>query len=553
MKIIMLQILEVAIIILSIDNLIAQRTHTLNDNRAVSLLQSEIKYSRVLKTTGSANTIQSDVRNSLTQKLFGDKINGAGISLNKQLQFRSLNKLSKCNNQKYLPDTAITYSINAYLTIDTIRYCFSYNSKGLLTLGLREKLSNGQWTNLTRSTMTYDLMGNELSELYEEWHGQWTNKSRKTYTYDANGNRLSYFSEIWSNEQWTNYFLYNYTYDANGHVLTESSPVWLNGQWVNSGLKTYTYDANGHVLTEFTQGWQNGQWVNSELHTHTYDARRLEITELIQTVVYEDGNWCNYFLYTYTYDANGNRLTALLQDCVISPLNNYPWFNFILYTYTYDANGNIPSWSYYLWKNADISFKDSLLEATRHSCTYDLNGNRLSDLWQDSSNGQLTNKYLYLYTYDSCSNLLSESFTLWSNSRWTQQTEFLAYTNYSINAGNHIYYLDGFYAKISYMLMNTTDVSTKTSNIATEYLLLQNYPNPFNPSTTISFSLPSKSFVSLKILDMLGREVATLINREMSAGTHSERWNSGNASSGVYFYKLQVGSFSETKKLLLLH
>jgi hypothetical protein len=154
MKIIMLQILEVAIIILSIQNLIAQGTHTLNDNCDVSLLQSRIKYSRTLRATGSANTIQSDLypkggeqsflQNSLTQKLFGDKINEARISLNKQLQFRSINKLSNSNIQKYLPDTAITYSINAYLTIDTLRYCFSYNSKGLLTLGLTEKLSNGQ-------------------------------------------------------------------------------------------------------------------------------------------------------------------------------------------------------------------------------------------------------------------------------------------------------------------------------------------------------------------------------------------------------------------------
>jgi len=553
MKVIMLQILEVAIIILSIQNLIAQGTHTINDNRAVPLLQNGITYSQIRRAIGSANTIQSDVRNSLTQILFDGKINDTGISLNKQFQFRSLNKLSNSINQKYLPDTAITYSINAYLTIDTIRYRFSYNLKGFLTQGLREKLSNGQWTNITRSTMTYDLKGNELSELYEEWHGQWTNKSRKTYTYDANGNRLSYFSEIWSNEQWTNYFLYNYTYDANGHVLTESHPAWLNGQWVNSGLNTYTYDANGHVLTELSQGWENGQWVNSELHTHTYDVRGLELTELMQTAIYEDHKLYNYFLYTYTYDANGHRLTALLQDCVISLSNNFPWFNFILYSYNYDAKGNIPSWSYYLWKNADLSFKDSLLEATRHSCTYDLNGNVLSDLRQDSSNGQLTNKYLNLYTYDSHSNLLSASFSLWSNSRWTQQTEFLSYTNYNINAGNHIYYLDGFYAKISYTLLNATDASTKTDNITTECLLLQNYPNPFNPSTTISFSLPSKSFVSLKIFDMHGSEVATLVNREMPAGVHSQRWNSGGASSGVYFYRLHVGSFSETKKLLLLH
>ena len=82
--------------------------------------------------------------------------------------------------------------------------------------------------------------------------------------------------------------------------------------------------------------------------------------------------------------------------------------------------------------------------------------------------------------------------------------------------------------------------------------LSQNYPNPFNPSTTISFSIPSKSFVSLKIFDQLGREVSTIVSEEMSAGSYSRQWNAANLPSGVYFYRLQAGSFIETKKLILL-
>jgi hypothetical protein len=82
--------------------------------------------------------------------------------------------------------------------------------------------------------------------------------------------------------------------------------------------------------------------------------------------------------------------------------------------------------------------------------------------------------------------------------------------------------------------------------------LCQNYPNPFNPSTIISFNLPLKSFVTLKIFDIVGREVATLINEELSAGNHSHQWNATNASSGIYFYRLQAGSFTLTKKLVLL-
>jgi L-ascorbate metabolism protein UlaG (beta-lactamase superfamily) len=91
-----------------------------------------------------------------------------------------------------------------------------------------------------------------------------------------------------------------------------------------------------------------------------------------------------------------------------------------------------------------------------------------------------------------------------------------------------------------------------SSEIPYKFVLHQNYPNPFNPSTMISFCIPSKGFVSLRIFDLLGREVAVIVSQEMSAGSYSKHWNAANMPSGVYFYRLQSGSFTETKKLVLL-
>ena len=91
--------------------------------------------------------------------------------------------------------------------------------------------------------------------------------------------------------------------------------------------------------------------------------------------------------------------------------------------------------------------------------------------------------------------------------------------------------------------------STKASD---GYLLGQNYPNPFNPATTISFSVPAHSFVSLKVYDTLGREVSTLLSNQLSAGTYSHQWNTAGLSSSVYFYRLQAGAYVETKKMILL-
>jgi hypothetical protein len=97
----------------------------------------------------------------------------------------------------------------------------------------------------------------------------------------------------------------------------------------------------------------------------------------------------------------------------------------------------------------------------------------------------------------------------------------------------------------------TTGVN-EIHELPNRFHLSQNYPNPFNPTTTISFSLPSKSYVSLKIFDALGREVSILVSEEMTAGRYSKQWNALSVPSGVYFYRLQAGSLSETKKLLYL-
>ncbi|MDI6767905.1 MAG: T9SS type A sorting domain-containing protein [Bacteroidota bacterium] len=96
------------------------------------------------------------------------------------------------------------------------------------------------------------------------------------------------------------------------------------------------------------------------------------------------------------------------------------------------------------------------------------------------------------------------------------------------------------------------NVASESDVLPFQYSLSQNYPNPFNPSTNISFSLPSKSHVSLKVFDLLGREVATLVNGVEDPGYKSVNFNANGLVSGVYFYRLQAGSHIETKKLILI-
>jgi hypothetical protein len=97
-----------------------------------------------------------------------------------------------------------------------------------------------------------------------------------------------------------------------------------------------------------------------------------------------------------------------------------------------------------------------------------------------------------------------------------------------------------------------TDVQLRDEQLPSAYSLSQNYPNPFNPSTKILYSVESKQYVSLKIYDILGREVATLVNELQPAGTYEVEWKAESLTNGMYFYRLHVGNHLETKKMLLI-
>jgi hypothetical protein len=99
--------------------------------------------------------------------------------------------------------------------------------------------------------------------------------------------------------------------------------------------------------------------------------------------------------------------------------------------------------------------------------------------------------------------------------------------------------------------LSVTDVRDESAAIPTKYALNQNYPNPFNPSTVINYQLPEAGQVTLKVYDVLGNEVSTLVNEFKQAGVYNAKFSNSQLSSGIYFYKLQVGNFVSVKKMML--
>ena len=120
-----------------------------------------------------------------------------------------------------------------------------------------------------------------------------------------------------------------------------------------------------------------------------------------------------------------------------------------------------------------------------------------------------------------------------------------------IDEGNYDIYT------VVYDLDLVTDVRDNTEISKFHFNLEQNYPNPFNPTTVINYSIPTtenheSSFVQLKIYDLIGREVATIVSSEQKAGNYKVQFDASKLSSGIYFYTLNTGDFKETKKMLFL-
>lgn len=101
-------------------------------------------------------------------------------------------------------------------------------------------------------------------------------------------------------------------------------------------------------------------------------------------------------------------------------------------------------------------------------------------------------------------------------------------------------------------LMNSATDVENDIKLPSNFRLYQSYPNPFNPVTKINFSIPLSSFVTLKIFDISGSEVATVVSQQLPAGDYSREWNASEMPSGVYFYRIEVGNFTDTKKFVLL-
>ena len=131
----------------------------------------------------------------------------------------------------------------------------------------------------------------------------------------------------------------------------------------------------------------------------------------------------------------------------------------------------------------------------------------------------------------------------------TTESKSYSFKDENLPAGKYSYRLKQIDFDGTFEYSQEVEVEVSSPN---EFALYQNFPNPFNPSTKIKFVIPKSSFVNLKVFDILGSEVATLVNEERPAGEYEIEFNAGSLSSGIYLYKISSGDYSETRKLILM-
>ena len=134
------------------------------------------------------------------------------------------------------------------------------------------------------------------------------------------------------------------------------------------------------------------------------------------------------------------------------------------------------------------------------------------------------------------------------NGTTTEMNDY-SFTDKTVDAGSYTYRLmqKDFDGTFAYSQEVEVDI-----DLPLDYSLDQNYPNPFNPTTTIRYAIPEDNFVSIKLYDVLGNEVITLVNEQKQAGRYEMLFNASNIASGVYYYQINSGSFTQTRKLMLM-
>ena len=440
------------------------------------------------------------------------------------------NQLNKANHVQVFDSTSLVDSI---FVGSREKHFYTYESNGNVLSHLCKLFDGSQWIISFNYSYKYDSNGKLTYNLREG-----TSKYSSTYTYDLDENLTLEFVEIFDNNEWKISQKYIYTYDANGYRTSFLFEQYYYGNLNRQGRHTYTYDSNGNMTSLTKERWFGEQLVNNTRDNYTYDSNGNIAS--IYTERWEN-EWLNWYKYTYTYDSYGN-MTVNFKEW----WDGTKWYNVTQSTYIFDSAGDLSLDLFEKWED------NTWVKDLQHSYVYDAYRNIISDIYErwNGTAWDINYNYRFSYIYDSHGNMTSKAFEYFLGNEWHTDNYWL---NFYDSFGRYYEFSS---SKIDIYYRIITDIEETHLDVL-DYNLSQNYPNPFNPSTTIKYEIPDQTrndnvFVQLKVYDVLGREVAILVNKEQSAGNYEVQFNASSLTSGIYLYKLQSGSFVESRKMILI-
>ena len=379
------------------------------------------------------------------------------------------------------------------------------------------------WTETSKwEYPTYDSSGRETEYIsYSFKDGMYVPAAREVYEY--NNGELITTTYRYNEGQWEEYNRLTYSnfpgndfdFDEPYDLLVEK---WDSTNWVPSARIIYTYDNNGNAISSLRESYSSGTWNPAGQQFFQYDSNNYLIEHIGQ--YYSNGMFVNSDRYQYTYDQLGNK-----DITTTAYWENDAWAYYYQDDEDYDAEGNIIM-------SINSRFLDgNWVEITRYDHIYQ-NGIYAGYNSQKMIEGQWQDFQRLVNTIDQNDNITENLYQDFTEGAWVNSYRF------------------------AYIFSEITSIKKENEQVPSDFVLSQNYPNPFNPSTTIKFSIPQSGFVSLKIYDLLGNEIAALVNEELSPGSYSATFDASlanqNLASGIYFYRLESNQFSQTKKLMLI-
>lgn len=356
--------------------------------------------------------------------------------------------------------------------------------------------------------LTFNYNSKDLVKDFTFWYyfsGQWDKSFRVAYEYDSTNLILTEKHENWNIDEWHNDVLIEYNYDSFHNNIRNARSVWRDSIWSLQGETLFFFDSLGNNIKSTSKIRNGDQMINFSRTFIHYNNENVLDTILYQ--LWNSSEWRNYWQIIRFYDENGNNNLIINKKWI-----NSQWTNNLKLEIVRDLKPNLVVGYLYSWAFDDWQLLDR-----------------------------------YVYEYNDKQYFRKGTYDTWNGNSWVPSDGSIDVINPD---GFEVHFLTH-EIKVFYNI-GTTGVSTAKNELPVGYSLEQNYPNPFNPSTEIKYELPRSAFVKLKIYDLLGNEVETLVDEYQERGSYEVNFNAGELSSGVYIYRIKVGNYINARKMMLI-